>query len=80
MSSRASYGVDTISKTKLPAENSEANDPCRRRGARMPRVFVHGHYQYQLNRSNIDCWLRTGQFGKFSRPPHTFEILPPTRR
>jgi len=54
LSFRASYGVVTISKTKLPAKNSEAYDPCPRRGARVPREFVHGHYQYQLNRSNID--------------------------
>ena len=54
MSSRASYGVDTIPKTKLPAANCEADDPGPRCGARVPRVFVHGHYRYQLNRSNID--------------------------
>ena len=35
-------------------ENAEANDPCPRCGARMLRVFVHGHYQCQSCRSNID--------------------------
>ena len=34
----------------------------------------------QLNRSNIDCWLLRGPFGNFSRQPHMFDILPPTRR
>jgi len=37
-----------------PAQNSEAIDPCPRCGARVPRVFVHGHYQCQSCRSNID--------------------------
>ena len=30
------------------------DDPCPRCGAKVPRVFVHGHYQCQSCRSNID--------------------------
>ena len=35
-------------------QNSEAIAPCPRCGARVPRIFVHGHYQCQLCHSNID--------------------------
>ena len=33
---------------------SQGQRPCPRCGAREPRVFVHGHYQCQSCRSNID--------------------------
>jgi len=38
----------------LLSEKSEAMDPCPRCGAKVPRLFVHGHYQCQQCHSNID--------------------------